>query len=854
MKRPVLLLFVGLVLGEAAAIFLDRNGFFVMALFLLIFIIIICKIIKKKQSHFFIYSLLFFCMFYVGGISFCRSEYLDKLDRCLSKKELEGMLIGQIEFIKKTPAKEYQIILKKASFLGEGDGERLKSAKQKSKTKATIQKNLNTEYKLREKCRILKIQVSEEKIYPGDWILCTGKLKEIEKPTNPGQFNSRIYYYSLGIRYQFFGEKLVRKRETPLSFERIAGLVKERIDEVYQQILSEEDYGVLKAMFLGDKTDLSKEQKTLYQESGTAHLLAVSGLHVSIIGGMLFQFLRKKGCSYAFSCITGSGVLLFYAVMTGFGNSVFRAAVMFLCYMFSQYVGAEYDLVSSISLAGILMLLDCPWRILESGCILSFVSVFAIGIFLPYAKELEEVRRKKRLSEGEFLIESKWKRRIQQAFFANLILSMIITPLILRFYYQWSPYSILLNVFVIPAMSPLLLSAIAGGILGMFSIIAGFLGCIPATALLRSFTVLFRFAANIPGAVVVTGCPPWWKIFLIYFLEFCFFLFWYYRLWSGSIILTLFLVAGTFFGSVPSLKVIMLDVGQGECIFVKMPSGERLLIDGGSTSKKNVADSIIVPALKYYGTDYLDYVIITHTDEDHISGIRELLEQKYPIKNIILPDTKAVKREKLSVKQKEDLLSEKQTNEKEIQDQKIKDNSDIISDIDKKGYSTLKVGKGDRFRFGKIHMYCLHPQKGWKAEDVNSGSLVLYLMYENFTMLFTGDLNGEQEPLLNIADQSRKIFLESGRTSSNSIRIPLTVLKIAHHGSKNSTTASFLQTFQPRKAILSAGKNNLYGHPHKETLKRLQKSGADIYGTLWGGAIFIESDGQEDKIYYFKEK
>lgn len=136
-------------------------------------------------------------------------------------------------------------------------------------------------------------------------------------------------------------------------------------------------------------------------------------------------------------------------------------------------------------------------------------------------------------------------------------------------------------------------------------------------------------------------------------------------------------------------------------------------------------------------------------------------------------------------------------------------------------------------------MRCLHPQKGWEAEDTNSGSLVLYLTYDKFTMLFTGDLNGEQESLLEP---------DRGEESMPSVNI----LKVAHHGSKNSTTKSFLEEFQPQKAIISAGKNNLYGHPHKETIKKLQKNGADIYGTLWGGAIIIESDGQKYKINYFK--
>ena len=917
-KRPVFLLFVGLVLGEAAAIFLNRIGFFVMALFLLIFMIILYIIIKKRQGLFFVYGVLFFAFFLIGGISFYRAKYFDALDIQLDKKELKGTLTGQVEFVKQTLEKEYQITLRDAFFLEQGNKRDLKGIQAKDEKQVemqliqkkldrqyTLEKKqgntckrlkdyssnrqyklrkkqwnirktsedyrLDRQYKLRKKCRVLKIPVSVGKVYAGDWILCTGKLKVIEGPTNPGQFDSKTYYNSLGIRYHFFGEKLVRKRETPLSIYRLAGLAREKIDAAYQKILSVEDYGILKAMFLGDKTDLSREQKDLYQDSGAAHLLAVSGLHVSIVGGLLFRALRKRGCSYAFSCIAGSLVLIFYAVMTGFGNSVFRAATMFLCYMVSQYFGAEYDLISSMSLAGIIMLLDSPWRLLESGCILSFVAIFSIGMLLPYAKELEEKRRKKELIAGEFPIEKKWQKTIRQAFFANLILSMAITPLLLRFYYQWSPYSIFINLIVIPAMSPLLLSAVVGGVSGIFSQLVGFFCCVPAVALLRSFDGIFHLVSKIPGSVVVTGCPAWWKIGLIYILELCFFVFWYYRLWSGSLILALILVAGTFFRPTRSLKITMLDVGQGECIFLQMPTGQTILIDGGSTSKKHIADSIIIPALKYYGTDHLDYVIITHTDEDHISGIRELLEKKYPVKNVVFPDVVSIDGEKnvvdtvLTDKQQKALdmilidrkqgsvdtlsIGKEQKNvfesEENISRMNLKKQDtvmttkDIINDIEKKKYSIIKMHRGDRMRFGQVTISCLHPQKGWKQEDVNSGSLVLQLSYNDFMMLFTGDLNGEQEPLL----------------SSTAIPItPIDILKTAHHGSKNSTTEAFLKTFHPKTAILSAGKNNLYGHPHKETLKRLQKNGADIYGTLWRGAIIIESNGQKYEINYFTKE
>lgn len=911
MKRPIFLFFAGLVLGEVTAIALNRTGFFVVALFLLSSILVYAGIygrLKKKRSPLFLYTFLFCGCFFIGGLLFLKVSCLDEMDIRLSSENLNGTLTGQIEFVKETSDGEYQLTVKDCFFLGRENenteqkehrekGISVKNRRENKKKEDSIrnnkknekkenkgqyikreknnQNNWNKKYKLKAKCRILKIPVSEGKVYPGDQILCTGKLCAIEEPSNPGQFNSRIYYYSLGIHYQFLGKTLLRKRESPLSLYRAAGLLREKIDAVYSKVLSESEYGLLKAMFLGDKTDLSKEQKRLYEENGVAHLLAVSGLHVSIVGGMLFRFFRKRECSYAFSCMTGSSVLVFYAMMTGFGNSVFRAVVMFLCFLAAQYFGAEYDMVSSMSLAGILMLLDSPWRLLESGCIISFVSIFAIGMILPIAKELREKRNRQKLLPGEFPIEKAWRKKGKEIFFANLIISMVIGPLLLRFYYQWSPYSLVLNLFVIPAMSPLLLSAIAGGLLGIVHMWAGVLFCIPAVGLLRGFNLIFQLIRKLPGSVIVTGCPPWWCVFLLYiFLLLCF-LFWYYRFWSGGIILTFFLLSGIFFYPSPSLQITMLDVGQGESIFIKMPSGETVLIDGGSTSKRNVAEYTILPALKYYGTDHLDYVIITHTDEDHISGIRELIEEEYPIKTIVLPDTTAMELENVPDDTKIKAVDLKGVSDgitainlKNLLNNNIvrtnlkstlsdSNNKPLLPQIKQSKIPVVKVSKGDRINFKKGKLICLYPEKGQTEENTNSDSLVFLFSYGKFTILFTGDLPGEKEPLLKDvplgkSNHNRKPAFAQSDIIASITPVPLNILKIAHHGSKNSTTEAFLKQFPPEKAILSAGKNNLYGHPHKKTIEKVRKTGADIYGTLWGGAIIINSDGQEYSINYFK--
>ena len=237
--------------------FFKQNGFFVMALFLLIFMIfcfIFYRKVRREQSLFFIYEVLCWFFFLMGGIAFFRASYFNEIDRILSKKTLTGTLIGQVEYVRQNAEGEYQITVRENSFVVNEN--HLKDGIKKNLKKcsiSSIKSNLRQTKKLPGKCRLVKIPVSKGKIYPGDFITCTGKLKAIEEQTNPGEFNTKIYYYSVGIRYQFFGENLTRKRESPLSLHRIAGSVREKIDAIYRHILSDTEYALLKAIFLGDK-------------------------------------------------------------------------------------------------------------------------------------------------------------------------------------------------------------------------------------------------------------------------------------------------------------------------------------------------------------------------------------------------------------------------------------------------------------------------------------------------------------------------------------------------------------------------------------------------------------------------
>lgn len=829
MKRPLFLVLAGLVLGEVLAAVWNWKGFLIVGFLLLgtgFFFVFLCFFShvlhgkrgkRNRQDRLVgrrVWIGIFLAAFLIGGVRFSGEMRMDELEEERTEDSLEGTLTGEIVTVKVSGEGNYSLTLQNVFFFSKKKENGKKDRNRTKKTKIEKQECL-----LERRCQVFGIPLLAGKLFPGDRISVSGTLYPMNKPVNPGEFDSRTYYYSRGIRYRFYGEHLKKISEKPFGIRRAAYRFAKWLDGVYGRIFGDREHALLKAMVLGDKTELTREETLLYEENGVAHLLAVSGLHVSVVGGQVFFFLRKRGRSYAFSCLSGSILLIFYGMVTGFGNSVFRAVVMFLLFLFSQYFGAEYDMTSSMSLAGILMLWDSPWRLWESGCIISFVCVFAIGFLLPAVRRMQKNRRRKNQAEGEISDRKPWQKRLGDALTASIVISMASGPLILRFYYQWSPYSILLNLVVIPAMNPLMVSALFGGLAGIMGDFVAFCGCIPAYGILRLFHLLFSLTKKIPGALIVTGCPSWPVVIGLYLMEVLVFFLWYHRAWKAAAVIFFLIAGGILFKPSLEMKVAMLDVGQGECIFLRFPNGKSAIIDGGSTSKQKIAEYIMIPAFKYYGEDHLDYVFLTHTDEDHLSGICELMEEGYPIRNLFLPER----------------LKKNRNNQGFLKIKKLAAENKVHLSY---------LSKGDILSIGKVRLTCLHPPSTWKEEEENAGSLTMYLQYKKFHALFTGDLNQEQEALV----------LEVFKKRNAKTPERLCLLKVAHHGSKYSTTGEFLQKWKPETAIISAGKKNWYGHPHKETLSRIKKAGSAIYTTSWGGAVIASSDGRNFQIRYFSQK
>ena len=268
------------------------------------------------------------------------------------------------------------------------------------------------------------------------------------------------------------------------------------------------------------------------------------------------------------------------------------------------------------------------------------------------------------------------------------------------------------------------------------------------------------------------------------------------------------------------LKVTMLDVGQGECVGIETREHHVYLVDAGSTSKKKTGQYQIIPWLKYIGTRSVEGIFITHWDEDHISAVGELLEwsksSRVKIRRIFLPDV-ALKDEVLET---------------------------LLQQIEEAEVSVEYLSAGEHMTDGALQISCLHPYAKKVPEDRNDASLVLRLSQGDFQMLLTGDLEKSGEDWL--VEQARPAVEQPQPAAQNPLRC--TILDAGHHGASNATGEALLDLAQPELVLISCGKNNRYGHPAPETLKRLEERGIRWYSTAEVGAIQVQVGKKKVKI------
>lgn len=655
----------------------------------------------------------------------------------------------------------------------------------------------------------------------GSLVILKGTLKNFQHPTNPGQFNAPFYYQILRISFRLDRAEIQVKSDKYYKISEGLYQLRRKAGSKMDALLPEQEASVMKTMLLGEKGILDEEIKGLYQRNGIAHILAISGLHISMIGMGFYQLLRKAGLKIKTSAILASIVIILYGMMTGFAVSAIRAIVMFLLQMLAQILGRTYDRITALAVAAVLVLVEQPLYLFHSGFQFSFLCVLGISLILPV---LGNVRKGRKLLEG-------------------IAMMAVTLPVYLGVFYQIPVYSMFLNFIVLPMMS-ILMGA------GIVMVLASFMWTglgIPAawliTGILMVYEKLALFTERLPNHYWTPGCPAKWQLAVyvavlivvaalgrtrrktVLYQKDCIHRRGKCEKWIstygipvgicwGLILLGAVILAWHFR---PELQVTVLDVGQGDCIFLQTEDGTSYLTDGGSSSISKVGKYRMIPFLKYQGASQIKAVFVSHADSDHCNGIAELLEQAelegIMVDNLVLPD---------------------------LADECRSSGYEELVDLAGQNEVTVQfLHEGQQFQDGELLFQCLHPSKGYRAEDLNETSMVLLVTYKEFSMLLTGDVQGAGEEHLT---QELKAWKGPGVTDH--AETELTILKVAHHGSKNSTSEEFLEAANPKLAIISCGEGNRYGHPHEETLERLEKADIPRFCTKDYGAITVTVAGE----------
>lgn len=641
----------------------------------------------------------------------------------------------------------------------------------------------------------------------GNTLQVMGELCFFEEERNPGGFSQKDYYQVKRIAAYLWSSQVQRLDGRVFLLRDLLYRFRLQWEKQLMETAGEEEGGVLCAILLGNKKEINDNIKQIYQMGGLSHILAISGLHLSFVGLGFYRMIRRLTGSYALGGAFGMAFLLLYIIMIGSSVSAVRALIMFCIRVGADMSGRVYDAPTAVAAAAAGVILWRPFSFYDAGFQLSFGAVCGIIFLYPLVSEEEAGYRNSAVKEKRNT-RSSLLSGIKDSFTASICIQAATLPAILFHYYEFPVYSVLLNLIVIPLMSLLLVSGFAGSFLCLFWPGGGILCMQLCGLILKLYERLCRGICLLPKHQLITGKP---EVFGI--IVYCTGLLLCLLLLHGKICraaragaYTVGMLALIF--SCPAvnhkgLEAVFLDVGQGDGIFIRERGGITCLIDGGSSDVSKVGKYRIEPFLKARGVSEIDYAFVTHGDSDHISGLEELLERQdigVRISCVVFP-------------------------EQELWDEKLESLCLLAREY---GTRTAVMHPGQRLEGKKLILGCIAPDGEKLAETGNAASLVLEGTYGELDILFTGDVEGEGENLL-----------------TEILEKEYEVLEVAHHGSKNSTNEKFLEIVHPKLAVISAGRDNRYGHPHEETLKKLEKEGAAVLITAQSGAVILKAKGKD---------
>ena len=656
--------------------------------------------------------------------------------------------------------------------------------------------------------------------YTGEMIEARGEYTEIPSADDPGCFDYKLYMKSKGvtIRFKAYILEVTDMEVSP------ATKVRRYLYGARESFISRFDpdtQGFIRGVIFGDKSEIDEDLLEEFNNNSTGHILAVSGLHMGFLYGLL-RFLTARRRTLPVSILI-TAVILLYGEMTMWSPATVRACIVMTISLCASHLRRCSDLLTSVSLAALMILVFQPYQLFNSGFQLSFLALCGIT-FLTHP--LSTVT-------GDTIA-------------VMLAVQIGTIPVIAYSYCSINPLSILINVPVIMLASVLVPLCI------LLLMMQASILSVPAAGIelaeLISYAVMkVNHILSFGGSFSVrTAGPGAAFIIVIYMIVFGLSSEWTRVmllrkdakavLKQGILLLMpLAMLFSCLYDTLSDDEIIFAAVGQGDCVHIRA-EGHDVLIDGGGQAAYekhsnndgsgsnddegyNVGKSILMPYLMHSGADAVDIALVTHLHADHYKGIEELSEV-FPVGAIGIPvDYRSTDH---GSPEDQNARSELPFDPAKIYyiepDTEIDITEDVIIDV------IWPVGVSD---------------DPIAADDPNEHNTVYMIRYKDIKIMVTGDLLEEDE--LDMVDYY-----------AGTDTLKCDILKVAHHGSKSSSAEAFLDAAKPRLAVIQCGRNNFYGHPHKQTLERLEQRGIPVFRTDLSGAVGIDIRGSRLSVDLYK--
>ena len=642
-------------------------------------------------------------------------------------------------------------------------------------------------------------------IIPGDVLEIRGKIYYPDHRRNTGEFDSISYSKGENNHGAIRADKscIISKSSNKLikSIHSIRCSLLTKADEYLEPGYS----AMVKALIAGDRSTMASSDKEAFKRSGVYHIVAISGLHLNIfiiafsyfISSLKLKRLKKSLLMLSVCGMVGAFVLVF----TGFGLSVVRAFVMLIISIGSSIFARKYDSKNSLVMATAIIMTCVPCSFYNIGFLLSVLSTLGVLISVDIVNRLKEIKRFSRLASISAIL----------TLITSAVCALVTLPVTASSFGYLSVYSFLANLIILPLMAPALGLSIVFAIAALtgLSSIAGF-AAYPLTGILHLILTVSGFVSSLPHATL-NLYPAYTAAVLtvVFILIIC--LYFLYKNRAATCLVTAFVFAVAVSGVLvynklnTDARVIFAYAGQGDCSIISLPDGETALVDFGTGSGDGYIINDIETSLVKYNIPRIDAAFVSHFHTDHITGITDLVK-KGKIKSLFVPAY-------YDSDNKESALNRQS----------------LLKAAFDRDTPVYMVKSDSRVTLGKDAVFDILSPASDLYGDANTLSAVLKFTYGDVSFLFTGDAS---------CDALQRLYTKNTACD---------VIKIPHHGGRDSNDKYFIKKSNPNYAVISCGDDNPYDHPHKEVTDTLREQGIKTYRTDRDGAITFNINKEEIK-------